>query len=701
VSETGNCHSLGTIFSLPESNEQFFIPTSKHTLYLASSQPTPADLSVLASSSSSSSSRGGVKDYTMTTATVDESNTKCCCCRCRCCLRTVTPVTTMFLLLLMTTVVCLPSSYAFVSQQQQQQQRFYHHHQQPQHPSLAGMINTIIQSQPKSSPSLSSSSSSCTTKLYYEMGKNINNNNDNDPHKKQTSSEGESEEDFQRRMAVVRSLQMSFYTTTTATEDGIPSLSSSTSTANNNNNNNSNEGYSPVVSTPPTSRLDAETGMIHRLPLWRAPWWEVPGRSNVLNVIDPIYTNMFESILYKPPPWCFGHLYLEGGSKNLRSPDVKYQLKTWSNMTIDDGIASSSSSSSATIGAVMHIKDYRRMADGRLLLLVHAMERFVVTDIHQHLPYSIVNAQLLPDAEEVDPHIDFYDGTLQEEDLQPARAMAIQESVQYHSYEYDQFHCLQIPVGPAVTIYDISHAAIAKVLPYCPFSKTLEPPSIAEVTESMTASTGTTTSPSRMSLSRKSERNDMNLNGTPQSSSLSSSTSLEYNLLRKHILQVPPADPEYMYYKQPNMTTDELEYQLWLAVNHFLIVTKKPVSPILLSLLPPQGRYHNNSDDDNGGTIHNNNTYWPDSFCLHKIASSIEEQTDRSHDYVPVSTMYPSHRRQKRLSFSAAYLLEKDSEAAQSLRATLLSIPSTKIRLRVVVEKFHQWQTQQEWGEFA
>jgi hypothetical protein len=134
------------------------------------------------------------------------------------------------------------------------------------------------------------------------------------------------------------------------------------------------------------------------------------------------------------------------------------------------------------------------------------------------------------------------------------------------------------------------------------------------------------------------------------------------------------------------MTTDELEYQLWLAINRFLVTTKKPVSPILLGLLPPSGE---NSDN-----------YWPDDFCLNGIAASIGDVA-LDHDYVPVSDAYPAHRRQRRLSFSAAYLLETDPESAQALRATLLSIPSTKIRLRVVLEKFHQWQTQQEWEPFS
>jgi len=37
----------------------------------------------------------------------------------------------------------------------------------------------------------------------------------------------------------------------------------------------------------------------------------------------------------------------------------------------------------------------------------------------------------------------------------------------------------------------------------------------------------------------------------------------------------------------------------------------------------------------------------------------------------------------------------------QQLRALLLSIPSTRQRMRVVLEKFHQWRLHQERDEFA
>jgi hypothetical protein len=76
----------------------------------------------------------------------------------------------------------------------------------------------------------------------------------------QDASEGEqeSEVDFKRRMALVRSLQMSYYGSTNFTR--------------------------PTV--------DPTTGIITDLPLWRVGWTELPGRSNMLNVHEPIYTNL-------------------------------------------------------------------------------------------------------------------------------------------------------------------------------------------------------------------------------------------------------------------------------------------------------------------------------------------------------------------------------------------------------------------------
>jgi Lon protease-like protein len=429
------------------------------------------------------------------------------------------------------------------------------------------------------------------------------NNDDN-----QQREEGESEEDFKRRMAVVRALQMSYY----SSADKEP------------------------------SHLDKATGKLFDLPLWRVPWWEVPGRSNVLNVHEPIYTNMFETILYGPKPWCFGHLYLEGGSKNLKSEEANLQLETWETII-------PTSAASAVIGCLMNISDYRRLNDGRLLLLVHAMERFVVTDVQQRLPYSIVNAQILPDAEEMDPQLDF--GAYQEADLVQVRAMAIQESVRFHDYEYDPDHLLPVPDRPDMDVTDVLGSDIAKVLPFCPFSKTLEPP--APTTQ--------------VSIPPKYDTTD-----------LESLPSLEYRLLCQGVFHTPLVDPEFT--QRQDLTTDELEYELWLAINNYLIQTRTPVSPILLGLLPPS-------------------IVWPKEFVLKPIVQDLAVLDSMEHDFVLVSADYPVHRRQRRLSYSAAHLMETTADSANKLRPLLLTTPSTHQRLRLLLDRFDLWQ-EAKWGEF-
>ncbi len=60
-------------------------------------------------------------------------------------------------------------------------------------------------------------------------------------------------------------------------------------------------------STVESTVLERDTGIMRNLPLWRVQWTELLGRSNVLNVHEAIYTNMFETILRAPKPWYVGH----------------------------------------------------------------------------------------------------------------------------------------------------------------------------------------------------------------------------------------------------------------------------------------------------------------------------------------------------------------------------------------------------------
>jgi hypothetical protein len=534
-----------------------------------------------------------------------------------------------------------------------------------------------------------------STRLFYEAESNNGG-----------SKKGDDEEEEARRMATVRALQMSFYKPAAAGKSGDVETKNSSSIQ---------------KDSLGSTSLDLSTGELRNLPLWRAPWQEVPGRSNVLNVHDPIYTSMFESILYQSQnalptsdiPRYFGHLYLEGGSRNLspKVTDEKYQLKTWSrgvrSLDTSDDVKQTIDyqkqpgkdphESSAVLGCLMQIQDYRRMSDGRLLLLVHALERFVVSKVVQDLPHSIANVQLLPDIEELRLNSTTSHSTALEDVVElpesivgPARANAIREATQhFHSYEYDSSHELQLPNGPKVGVRHVSYDSMAKVLPYCPYSTTFE-------AYSQNAAT--------LDSSEKLE--------TPGDEG----SCLESKLWSHGIFQIPPSDPEYVdqLYRvetsdctaPTDLSTDELEQKVWLALNQYWITTQKPISLILLSLLPSKPI-----------------AAWPEDFVLHKIVETIgrQQEVGRSEqdtkentiditdidssirlgsikDFNPLHPDYPAYRRQRRLSFSAAYLLETgdEPEKAQRLRALLLSIPSTQQRLKAVLERFYQWQAQKQ-----
>ena len=460
---------------------------------------------------------------------------------------------------------------------------------------------------------------------------------------KENKDDKNNDEEEEIRMKAVRSLQLAFY------QQDSESSSSEKKMA--------------------MTRLEAVTGKLSNLPLWRAPWWEVPGRSNVLNVHDPIYTNMFEQIIRSEKPWIFGHLYLQGGSQNLKENNLD-TLDTYN-----------SKKDSAIIGCVLNIQDYRRFSNGRLLLLVHVMERFVVTNIHQELPYSIVDAQILPDAEEMDPSLTTSDMLhFEESEMGLARGLAVQESLRFHDYEYDPEHSLS---GVTNKTYleptDILWSAIARVLPYCPFSKTIQAPLPTEGTFFISKSTSTST----------------DLPGATKEKQEKEETSLEYKLLEKGILQVPLFDPDFDS-KYQHLTTDELEHKLWMTLNHYLKETKTPVSPILLGLLPPAPMVNGTEVTANSNLVEQE---WPKEFTLYPIVQELQQYQNYTHDFVRVSSAYPAHRRQRRLSYSALHLLEKTADKANKLRPQLLKTPSTRERLRLVLEKFDEWQ-ESKWGEF-
>lgn len=91
----------------------------------------------------------------------------------------------------------------------------------------------------------------------------------------------------------------------------------------------------------------------------------------------------------------------------------------------------------------MQITDSRMESDGRLTVVVQALERFQVVDVDREKPYSVATVEILPDVEQVDYHLqrasDFLqilDFSLSEDISGAALAACITECFKYHGYEY-------------------------------------------------------------------------------------------------------------------------------------------------------------------------------------------------------------------------------------------------------------------------
>ncbi|GAX19002.1 hypothetical protein FisN_8Hh223 [Fistulifera solaris] len=406
--------------------------------------------------------------------------------------------------------------------------------------------------------------------------------------------------DEQRKMAMVRSIQMQFYKSA-ASEGAV---------------------------------IDKDTGVIPELPLWRVPWTELPGRSNVLHVHEAVYTNMFETVLYGKKPWYIGHIN-RGTADNSK-------VATWH---------ARPRTPSAVVGTLLEIVDYRRFEDGRLLILVQALERFVVNKVVQELPYGVASVQLLPDMEEIDPDLTWTERT--EREIRGPRAAAIQDSFQtYHNFEYDEAFELPVPDRADLSISDIYGPSLALILPFAPLSKT------ANACQDVSGG--------------------VKVDATVQPNLThaiieDAQPCLEGQLLDRGILQYPSKSAESM---------GDLEVKIWLALDRFLKRTKTPVSPALLGILPPVKE-------------------WPSDFALRKIADEIANRTDVRHNYVAIAPHFPAHRRCRLLSFSAANVLEdkKDEREKSQMRQKLLEIASTRGRMMYVLEQFKQ-ENDEHLGEY-
>jgi len=454
-------------------------------------------------------------------------------------------------------------------------------------------------------------------------------------------------DDFEsNRMDIVRSLQKSFYMPDSPTTL-IPD-------------DDNEEAAAYAISSRPRAQLDESTGKITNLPLWRVGWIETPGRRNCLNVHEGIYTHMFESILSTQldtnDPLYFGHLYLPGGTKSAKSGEERYRLKTWREELDDDDrfdnysktstlkapdISTPSIDRSAVVGCLMQIADHRRMEDGRLMLLVQAVERFVVDEVLETLPYSVANVQILLDKEDVQFKGDDNNKNEQidENFCKYLRGNAVTASFFYHDYEFNK---PKLPGGKDNNSYlskdDVQWVEISKLLPFAEYSS--DDISLNAANEK--------------SSSMQESLNSSFNKGDASSNFAEGEPPIEEQLFNGGILWDPPSIPNVIVRRSLDTSDcDALETLLWLAMDDFCRATGFNLPLEVRVLMPPEMDYLDQMPSEHA-----------------------------------LSPLYPKIRRQRRLSYLAPALIENLEEVGKGIRHIWLDTPSTHARLRGALERY-------------
>mmetsp|Transcript_2783 Transcript_2783/g.6203 ORF Transcript_2783/g.6203 Transcript_2783/m.6203 type:complete len:556 (-) Transcript_2783:89-1756(-) len=487
----------------------------------------------------------------------------------------------------------------------------------------------------------------------------------------------------EERMNLVRQLQRSYY------QDVIPDGDAFNTTLSSVEYSSSNSG----TITQPAASLDRSTGRINNLPLWRVGWVETPGRRNCLNVHEMQYTHMFEQILSQSssssssldddnnntPSLYFGHLYLPHGTKSSKSNSKRYQLKTWREELNDadrfDNYDSSSTNEtpdistptvdrSAVIGCLMQIIDHRRMEDGRLMILVQALERFVVEEIVESKPYGVANVQILLDEEDLpwekEKKMD-NDVVADANYCTYLRGKAVDASFHYHDYEFGDRPKLPVAKNFAkggddcdgseqyISQEDVPWVEISKLLPFAHYSNEdicldAANKKTASVDESMT----TTTS-----------NDDSGLSSSATTTTTGEEFPLEQELWNGGITWDPPpvvSDNVLLRRSRDTVDCDALETLLWLALEEFCRATGFVLPEEVACLLPPEMDY-------------------------------LDIQMAESR-LLTLSSKYPKLRRQRRLSYLAPALIENVEPPMKGMRQVWLNTPSTAARLLGALERY-------------
>lgn len=305
--------------------------------------------------------------------------------------------------------------------------------------------------------------------------------------------------------------------------------------------------------------LDPSTGIMKNLPIWRAPHVQLPGRADMLIVRDGQYTHVFEQLLRGPEPWYFGHILFAGNSDVIRNhPLVTYFDDENERLCDDDALACG-----AHVGCLMQVRDYRRLVDGGFVLYVQAIERFVIEQVIQSLPYPMAHVQILPDIST--PTV------LQGESEQSAstrRAKRVRASFRFHDYEFAD---TKLPFPKSQYIDENMEVGmdLMRILSYSLYSQD----------EGMLKQT--------VMDDHYNKDYEKNQDGKECPTLSLLELSLEYHLLAFHVLKEP---------SKVERSADESEHLIWLGLEDYSHSLQVPLPEQVLCLKPPEFRYLNVPD---------------------------------------------------------------------------------------------------------
>ena len=389
--------------------------------------------------------------------------------------------------------------------------------------------------------------------------------------------------------------------------------------------------------------LNKTTGTMDNLPILMSPSTELPGRQTVRFVDNPLDINLLELSLRgfaekgdkDNNSHCFvGQLYRdpnETGDGPLSRP----RIKSWKDFSPD---AYDDSESGTCVGTLLRIVDFRRVNDGRMVLLVQGIERFVISKVYQELPYIIVDAQIILDEEEL---------------MAYPMPSAVATSFAWHSFEYEDNVKLAedgSDPGEEVCIGAIVGERLAQLIPFISLKSTnardlsLLQKSIAQA---------------------KSEVLDLVPVG-------SNDAPIQHLTCRNVLNEVPTFSN--IESQGGRLSAGDIEYDLWICIDEYVRLRglHDVMSSDLMALLP-QGKD------------------WPNDFCLEDLAAKLEAKNTQGDGVRPP---YPNERRLKRLSYSASALLGGSTPSDllnKGARQMLLEVPSTRGRLWAVLERFVEY----------